>query len=49
MEADMIKAIPFSPCEAEDSLFWPFINNGIYNSKSEYRFLKVEEQTELDE
>ena len=49
MEADLIKAIPLSLCEAEDTLFWPFTNNGIYNSKSEYRFLKVEEQTELDE
>ena len=49
VEADMIKAIPLSRCEAEDSLFWPFTNNGIYNSKSEYRFLKAEEQTELDE
>ena len=45
VEVDMIKAIPFSLCEAEDTLFWPFTNNGIYNSKSGYRFLKVEEQT----
>ena len=29
MEADMIKAIPLSLCEAEDCLFWPFTNNGI--------------------
>ena len=49
VEADMIKSIPLSRCEAEDSLFWPFTNNGIYNSKFGYRFLKAEEQTELDE
>ena len=49
VEADMIKAIPLSLCEAEDTLFWPFTNNDIYNSKSGYRFLKAEEQTKLDE
>ena len=34
LEAELIKAIPLSRCEAEDSLFWPFTNNGIYTSKS---------------
>ena len=29
LEAELIKAIPLSRCEAEDSLFWPFTNNGI--------------------
>ena len=45
VEANMIKAIPLSLCEVKDTLFWPFTNNGIYNSKSGYRFLKAEEQT----
>ena len=49
VEADLIKTIPLSLCEAEDTLFWPFTNNGVYNSKSGYRFLKVEEQTELED
>lgn len=49
VEVDLIKAIPLSRCEAEDSLFWSFTNNGIYTSKSGYRFPKAEEQTELDE
>ena len=43
VEADMIKAIPLSLCEVKDTLFCPFTNNGIYNSKSGYRFLKAEE------
>ena len=42
LEAELIKAIPLSQCEAEDNLFWPFTSNGIYSSKSGYRFLKVE-------
>ena len=45
----MIKAIPLSQCEAEDCLFWPFTNNGIYSSKSRYRFLKPEDQFEVEE
>ena len=49
MEANLIKTIPLSLCEAEDTLFWPFTNNGVYNSKSGYRILIAEEQTELDE
>ena len=43
VEVDLIKAIPLSWCEAEDSLFWPFTNNDIYISKFEYRFLKAKE------
>ena len=42
-EADLIKSIPLSRCEAEDTLFWPFTSNVIYISKSGYRFLKSEE------
>ena len=49
LEAEMIKAIPLSRCEAEDSLFWPFTNNGIYTSKSGYRFLKAEDQSKVEE
>ena len=42
LEAELIKALPLSQCEAEDNLFWPFTSNGIYSSKSGYRFLKAE-------
>ena len=49
LEVELIKAIPLSQCEADDSLFWPFTNNGIYTSKSEYRFLKAEDQSVVDE
>lgn len=45
-EAELIKSIPLSRCAAEDTLFWPFTNNGVYTSKSGYRFLKAETQTE---
>ena len=48
-EVDLIKSIPLSRCKAEDTLFWPFTSNGIYTSKSGYRFLKSEEQIEIDE
>ena len=48
VEADLIKSIPLSLCEAEDTLFWPFTNTGVYNSKSGYRFLKTKAQTELE-
>ena len=49
LEAEMIKAMSLSRCEAEDSLFWPFTNNGIYTSKSGYRFLKAEDQSKVEE
>ena len=49
LEAELIKAIPLSQCEAADNLFWPFTNNGIYTSKSKYRFLKAEDQSVVDE
>ena len=48
VEADLIKSIPLSLCEAEDTLFWTFTNSSVYNSKSGYRFLKIEAQTELE-
>ncbi|XP_075640434.1 uncharacterized protein LOC142612204 [Castanea sativa] len=49
MEAKLVKAIQLSRYEAEDSLFWPFTNDGIYTSKSGYRFLKAEDQSEVEE
>ena len=48
-EAELIKTLPLSLCGAEDNLFWPFTNNGIYSSKSGYRFLKDEGQPTVDE
>ena len=52
---ELIKKFPLAKSKCEDNLFWPFTNNGIYNSKSGYRFLKTEdepdgndEQVELD-
>ena len=48
-EVNLIKSIPLSRCEAKDTLFWPFTSNGIYTSKSGYRFLKSKELTEIDE
>ena len=34
-EAELIKSIPLSRCEAEDTLFWTFTSNGLYTSKSD--------------
>ena len=48
-EAELIKSIPLSRCTAEDTLFWPFTSNGVYTSKSGYRFLKAKTQVERDE
>ena len=48
-EVDLVKEIPLSQQYAEDSLFWPFTHNGSYTSKSEYRFLKAEEEAEVNE
>ena len=48
-EAELIKSIPLSRCAAEDTLFWPFTSNGVYSSKSRYRFLKAETQAERDD
>ena len=49
LEAELIKSLPLSLCEAEDNLFWPFTSNGTYSSKSGYRFLKDEGQPMVDE
>lgn len=48
-ESDLVKTIPLSQQEAKDSLFWPFTRNGSNTSKSEYRFLKAEEEAEINE
>ena len=42
-DADLIKHLPLARMASEDSLFWPFSRNGIYNCKSGYQFLKAEE------
>ncbi|KAL0004551.1 hypothetical protein SO802_012112 [Lithocarpus litseifolius] len=42
-EAELIKKIPLSRCEADDSLFWPWSPNGQYSCKLGYRFLREEE------
>ena len=43
-EAELINQIPLSRPAAEDSLFWPYSSNGLYNCKSRYKFLKMEEE-----
>ena len=35
-EAELIKNLPLPTEECEDSLFWPFTHNKVYNSKSRY-------------
>jgi len=42
VEADIIKRIPLPQATTEDVLIWPFLNDGEYNCKSGYRFLKKE-------
>ena len=46
-DAELIKKIPLSKKVTEDVLYWPFSSNGVYRSKSSYRFLK-EEVEQLD-
>ena len=41
-EAELIKKFPLPTETYEDSLFWPFTHNEVYNSKFGYRFLKAE-------
>ena len=48
-EAELIKAIPPSRVEAEDSLFWPLSADGHYNCKMGYKFLKEEEEVNIQE
>ena len=42
VEVDIIKRIPLPQATTEDVLIWPFLNDGEYNRKSGYRFLKKE-------
>ncbi|XP_075654794.1 uncharacterized protein LOC142624960 [Castanea sativa] len=42
-EAEIIKEIPLSRVAAEDTLYWPYSSNGLYNCKSRYKYLKMEE------
>lgn len=41
-EAVLIKQIPLSRIASEDALTWPHSQDGRYNCKSGYRFLKEE-------
>ena len=41
-EAELIKKIPLSRFEANDSIFWPLSPNGQYSCKLGYQFLKDE-------
>lgn len=43
-EAEVIKQIPLSQLASEDILYWPYSNNCMYNYKSGYKFLKMEEE-----
>ena len=47
--ADLIKTIPLSRQEVEDGWFLPFTQDGTYNSKSGYHFLKSKVEAETDE
>ena len=42
-EANLNKHLPLARVVSDDSLFWPFAQNGIYNCKSGYQFLKAKE------
>ena len=39
-EAKLAMKIPLAQSQNDDSLFWPFSVNGLYNCKSGYKFLK---------
>ena len=43
-EAEVNKQIPLSQLASKDILYWPYSNNGMYNYKSGYKFLKMEEE-----
>ncbi|KAL0004830.1 hypothetical protein SO802_012391 [Lithocarpus litseifolius] len=47
-EAELIKKIPLSQEAAEDILFWPHSCDGRYNCKTGYRFLKEEEELNVE-
>ena len=47
-EAKIIKSIPLSQEGAEDILFWPYSCDGRYSCKTRYRFLKEEEELNVE-
>ncbi|KAL4653666.1 hypothetical protein ACB092_01G321700 [Castanea dentata] len=44
----LIKKIPLSRNMAEDTLYWPYSTSRNYTCKSEYRFLKEEDELQLN-
>ena len=47
-DAKLIKKIPLSRHVTEDTLYWPYSTLGNYSCKSGYRFLKEEEELQLN-
>lgn len=47
-DAMLIKKIPLSRNVAEDTLYWPYSTSGNYKCKSGYKFLKEEEELQLN-
>ena len=47
-EAEIIKSIPLSQEATEDILFWPYSCDGRYSCKTGYRFLKEEEELNVE-
>ena len=48
-DADQVQRIPLSRREANDVLFWPFVQSGEYTVKSGYFFLKTESKNGSNE
>ncbi|XP_075665334.1 uncharacterized protein LOC142634995 [Castanea sativa] len=47
-DAKLIKKILLSQHVAEDTLYWPYSTSGTYSCKSRYRFIKEEEELQLN-
>lgn len=47
-EAELIKRIPLSRNAVEDVLYWPHSSDGRYSCKTRYRFLKMEEELNVE-
>ena len=47
-EADLIKKIPLSCEAAKDVLYWPHSSDGRYSCKTGYKFLKMEEELNVE-
>lgn len=43
-EVEIVRKIPLSQVDAEDSLFWPYVQSGVYLVRSGYFFLKNDSQ-----